>query len=207
MIGSHTPPNTAPESWTRDVLDFWFREMEASHWFEGSDAIDELIRVRFGALHEHLVRNGGQDLLDAQSVLAAVIVLDQFSRNMFRGTARAFAADDVALRLAKQALATHLDAGMTPEQKLFLYLPFQHSEDRGDQAISVELNRATARAGLDPVRRGTQGHHRSLRPLSAPQRRARSCIHAGGASISAATRLSLLIPARDRPPCVPARVP
>ena len=72
-------------------------------------------------------------------MLAAVIVLDQFSRNLFRGTPRAFAADFIARRLAKTAIEQGFDAAMKKQERLFLYLPFQHSEDRGDQALSLDL--------------------------------------------------------------------
>jgi uncharacterized protein (DUF924 family) len=141
MQGSHPSTDRAPEPWVGEVLNFWFRELGPEHWFAHDDRLDALIRDRFLSLHERLILDGGHDLPDAESTLAAVIVLDQFSRNMFRGSARAFAADGVALRLAKRAVAACMDATMTPEQRLFLYLPFQHSEDRSDQAISVELTR------------------------------------------------------------------
>jgi uncharacterized protein (DUF924 family) len=72
-------------------------------------------------------------------LLAAVIVLDQFSRNMFRGTPRAFASDPMARRLSKTAIENGFDADMTEEQRCFLYLPFQHSENREDQALSLRL--------------------------------------------------------------------
>jgi uncharacterized protein (DUF924 family) len=74
-----------------------------------------------------------------RTLLATVIVLDQFSRNMFRGNPRAYAADPLARRLARQAIAQGLDAGLRREERLFLYLPLEHSEDRADQARSVEL--------------------------------------------------------------------
>lgn len=78
-------------------------------------------------------------LADAQTALAAVTVLDQMSRNMFRDTPRAFAADPQALRLAEVAVARGFDAGLTKEERTFLYLPFQHAEDRRSQARSVAL--------------------------------------------------------------------
>jgi uncharacterized protein (DUF924 family) len=77
--------------------------------------------------------------MDAHTVLAAVIVLDQMSRNMFRDTPRAFSADAKALRLAKAAVARGFDDDLTKDQRLFLYLPFEHSEDRRSQARSVAL--------------------------------------------------------------------
>jgi uncharacterized protein (DUF924 family) len=78
-------------------------------------------------------------LADAQTALAAVIVLDQMSRNMFRDIPRAFATDPLALRLAEAAIARGFDAGLTKDQRMFLYLPFQHSEDRRLQARGVAL--------------------------------------------------------------------
>jgi uncharacterized protein (DUF924 family) len=141
MQGSHPSTNPAPEPWVGEVLDFWFRELGPEHWFSHDARLDTRIRDRFLSLHERLVLDGGHELRDAESILAAVIVVDQFSRNMFRGTARAFATDDMARRLAKRAVDARMDATMTPEQRLFLYLPFQHSEDRSDQAASIELTR------------------------------------------------------------------
>jgi uncharacterized protein (DUF924 family) len=76
---------------------------------------------------------------DPRIALAAVIVLDQMSRNMFRGTARAFAADPQALRVAEAAIAGGFDAGLSKDQRRFLYLPFEHCEDRAAQARAVAL--------------------------------------------------------------------
>jgi uncharacterized protein (DUF924 family) len=91
-------------------------------------------------LHEILVslRNNGL-LADAQTALAVVIVLDQMSRNMFRDTPRAFAADPQALWVAEAAIVRGFDAGLTKNQRTFMYLPFEHSEDRQSQARSVAL--------------------------------------------------------------------
>jgi uncharacterized protein (DUF924 family) len=122
-------------------LKFWFERTEPHQWFEKDPTFDASVRVHFLSLHETLVSRGHSDLLlaDAQTALAAVIVLDQMSRNMFRDTPRAFAADPQALWVAQAAVVRGLDAGLTKDQRLFLYLPFQHSEDRQAQARSVEL--------------------------------------------------------------------
>jgi uncharacterized protein (DUF924 family) len=72
-------------------------------------------------------------------VLAAILVLDQFPRNMFRGDARAFATDEASLELAKRAIADGFDEKLTRDQRVFLYMPFQHSEDRDDQARAIAL--------------------------------------------------------------------
>jgi uncharacterized protein (DUF924 family) len=141
--------------WVGEVLGFWFEELGATRWFPRDDAVDERIRVRFLALHERLVSNDGCDVDTPESILAAVIVVDQFSRNMFRGTSRAFAADPLALRLARRAIAQRFDAAMTIEARLFLYLPFEHSEDPADQALAVDLMRGL---GHDDWTRYAESH-------------------------------------------------
>jgi uncharacterized protein (DUF924 family) len=128
------------DGWVGDVLKFWFEETEPDQWFEKDPTFDAGIRERFLGLHEILVSRGNNDLLPyAQTALAAVIVLDQMSRNMFRDTPRAFAADRQALRIAEAAIARGFDAGLTKDQRMFLYLPFEHAEDRQSQARSVAL--------------------------------------------------------------------
>lgn len=93
------------EGWVRDVLKFWFEDTEPDQWFENDPIFDASIRERFLSLHETLVSRGNKGLLvDAQTALAAVIVLDQISRNLFRGTPRAFAADPQALWAAEAAI-------------------------------------------------------------------------------------------------------
>jgi uncharacterized protein (DUF924 family) len=128
------------DGWIEDILKFWFAQTEPDQWFEKDPTFDTGIRQRFLGLHEILVSRGNNDLLaDAQTALATVIVLDQMSRNMFRDTPRAFAADPQALRLAKAAIARGFDARLTKHQRMFLYLPFQHAENRKSQARSVAL--------------------------------------------------------------------
>ena len=125
--------------WVSDVFRFWFEEVTKDHWFSRSDEIDAQIRQRFLTLHEQLVEQDGPGVTAPRPLLAAVIVLDQFSRNMFRGTPRAFAADFIARRLAKTAVEQGFDAAMSKQERLFLYLPFQHSEDGEDQVLSLRL--------------------------------------------------------------------
>ena len=126
-------------AWVADVLDFWFQELSQGDWFAKSAELDDRIRARFLALHERLQHHDGQGLDGARPLLAAVIVLDQFSRNLFRGAARAFDCDPLARELARQAIARGFDRALTDRERVFLYLPFEHSEDRDDQALSVEL--------------------------------------------------------------------
>jgi uncharacterized protein (DUF924 family) len=121
-------------------LKFWFEQTAPDRWFEKDPTFDASIRERFLGLHEILAFRENDDLLtDAQTALAAVIVLDQMSRNMFRDTPHAFAADPKALWLAAAAIARGFDAGLTKDQRMFLYLPFQHAEDRQSQARGVAL--------------------------------------------------------------------
>jgi uncharacterized protein (DUF924 family) len=128
------------DGWVEEVLKFGFEQTEPDLWFKKDPTLDANIQDRFLGLHEKLVARGNNGLLtDAQTPLAAVIVLDQMSRNMFRDTPRTFEADPQALQLAEAAITRGFDAGLTKDQRLFLYLPFEHSEDRQMQARSVAL--------------------------------------------------------------------
>jgi len=148
-LGSTEPP------WVGEVLAFWFEELREADWFARSEATDARIRDRFLGLHEQLTQTGNLTMASARSALATVIVLDQFSRNLFRGTARAFAADALARQLARQAITRGFDQAMAPVQRLFLYLPFEHSEDPADQALSVALIR---RLDRDDLTRYAEAH-------------------------------------------------
>jgi uncharacterized protein (DUF924 family) len=123
-----------------DVLRFWFEELTPKNWFRRDTIVDAAIKVRFGELYEQLKDAVPDDwLLSAKGYLAAIIVLDQFPRNMFRDDARAFVTDAAALALAKRAIAQGFDKRLAPKERAFLYMPFQHAEDAQDQARSVGL--------------------------------------------------------------------
>jgi uncharacterized protein (DUF924 family) len=142
------------DGWVGDVLKFWFEQTEPDQWFEKDPAFDVSIRKRFLGLHESLISRESNGLLpDAQT--AAVIVLDQMSRNMFRDTPRAFAADPQALWVAEAAIVRGFDAGLTKDQRMFLYLPLQHSENRQSQARSVAL---TASLGDPELQKWAEAH-------------------------------------------------
>lgn len=128
-----------------EVLGFWFEELGSDDWFGGGEAVDARVRERFLALHEAL-RHGVPASWRAtpRGMLAAVIALDQFPRHLYRGDRRAFAADAAALGLAREAVERGLDRGMSKDERKFLYLPFEHSEDPAVQARSVELFAAVA---------------------------------------------------------------
>ena len=125
--------------WVGRVLDFWFREIDSHLWFASSDELDDRIRKGFIELHGRIARSDARELAGARTLLAAIIVMDQFSRNMFRGTPRAFATDPLARRLAEQVIAHGLDQAMTSAERYFVYLPFEHSEEREHQALAVRL--------------------------------------------------------------------
>ena len=133
--------NHGPESSRIDeVLAFWFEELTPDDWFRGGDAVDDRIRGRFLELYEALRDEVPESWrATARGLLAAVIVLDQFPRNMYRGDRQAFAADPAALALATEAVERSLDQAMSTNERKFLYLPFEHSENPAVQARSVEL--------------------------------------------------------------------
>jgi len=139
MHGVESQSENAEPAWVDNVLHFWFEELSETDWFRTNDAIDTQIRDRFLSLHERLVEKNGDAAATPRSMLAAVIVLDQFSRNMFRNDPRAYAADPIARRVARAAIEQGFDTAMTAPQRMFLSLPFQHSEDTQDQLLSVNL--------------------------------------------------------------------
>jgi uncharacterized protein (DUF924 family) len=128
----------------RDLLGFWFADgPDASRqaWFQRDDAFDAEIRTRFGALVVP-AREGALDDWAAtpEGALALFLVLDQFPRNLFRGSAEAFASDAHALTLARRlVLGGRMDLALTPTQRVFLYLPFEHAESLDAQDHSVAL--------------------------------------------------------------------
>ncbi|MBM3543596.1 MAG: DUF924 domain-containing protein [Alphaproteobacteria bacterium] len=123
-----------------DVVRFWFEELTPKNWFRRDTIVDAAIKVRFGEIYEQLKEGVPDDWLSSpEGFLAAIIVLDQFPRNMFRDDARAFATDEEALTLAKRAIAQGLDERLAPKERAFLYMPFQHAEDAKDQARSAGL--------------------------------------------------------------------
>jgi uncharacterized protein (DUF924 family) len=128
------------EQWQNDVLQFWFEELKPQSWFERDANVDETIQRRFSTLHDELSKRASAEVMrDARDALATVIVLDQFSRNLFRGSPRAFATDALALKISQRAIEQGWDQQLSPTQRVFLYMPFQHAEDRGVQERSVEL--------------------------------------------------------------------
>lgn len=124
------------------ILDFWFSPEVEAHWFVSDPALDARIAERFGPWVEAALDGKLEDWsFDARGVLALVILLDQFPRNMWRGTAKAFSGDQLAREAADNAVNMALDWELEPKQRTFLYLPFEHSEDIDLQRKAVDLFR------------------------------------------------------------------
>ncbi|NNC54672.1 MAG: DUF924 domain-containing protein [Pseudomonadales bacterium] len=123
-----------------EVITFWFDELEESDWWKKSDTLDQAIRKRFGELHRRAMQCELYQWREyPMGRLAEIIVLDQFSRNIFRNSANAFAQDAQALCLAQQAIAVDAHTALTKIQRSFLYLPFMHSESRVIHEVAVDL--------------------------------------------------------------------
>lgn len=139
-----------------DVLRFWFEEHGQDDWFGGKPEFDAELKARFAATHEAVA--AGEGYVWRHSIegrLAEVIVLDQFSRQLHRGSPRAFAQDGMALVLAQEAVAQHLDQQLPPVRRVFLYMPYQHSESIVIQAHSVRLFQAL---GDEEMLKYARGH-------------------------------------------------
>jgi uncharacterized protein (DUF924 family) len=128
-----------------DLLAFWFDQAGPERWFAGDAGFDAEIRARFQTLHEAAAAGAHDDWAGTPlGATALCILLDQVPRNLFRGTPRAFATDAKALAVARTAVDQGFDRDPTLGEghRLFLYLPFEHSEDLADQQRSVALSAA-----------------------------------------------------------------
>jgi len=131
-----------------EIVAFW-REAGPEKWFEKDEEFDVAIRSRFLASHEAAARGELPAFEDsAEGALALVILLDQFSRNMFRGSARAFATDPLARAAAERAIARGFDQAFDEAMRAFFYLPFMHSELLADQDRCVRLFAALGDADM-----------------------------------------------------------
>lgn len=151
MLNNANPPRAAVE-----VLDVWFGtaqdpfwNRQRPEWFKKDEAFDRQIRDRFGALIEQALSDRLSGWTAPHAILAHILVLDQFTRNAFRGDARSFAGDGRALVLARHLVTTGDDAALVPIQRGFAYLPFEHAEDLAMQDEAVRLFKALEAA--DPA--------------------------------------------------------
>ena len=125
---------------TKEVLDFWFEQTPAKKRFAKNAQFDAEVRRRFLPAYRDIQKSGHQRYMQsADSVLAAILILDQFSRNIFRGDPSAFAEDDRAIFLANHAVEKGMDKVIAEERRAFVYLPFMHSENSSHHERAVEL--------------------------------------------------------------------
>ena len=128
--------STTPE----DILNFWFSERVKPLWFKKSADFDREIEQRFFDTYQLAKTGELDDWRDrSKNILALIIVLDQFPRNMFRNTSRSFATDDRAVELTKYAVSNNYQQNLSPEERTFLYMPLMHSENKKDQEKCVAL--------------------------------------------------------------------
>lgn len=124
----------------QEVIDFWFQELTPEQWFKKSESTDLLIKERFLSTHSAAIKGElYQWRRRALGRLAEIIVIDQFSRNMFREDPRSYLYDGMALVLSQEAIRVGVYKEITPQQKKFLYMPFMHSESRVIHERSIEL--------------------------------------------------------------------
>jgi uncharacterized protein (DUF924 family) len=138
----------------RAVLDVWFSQdvIAKELWFKSDPGFDRVLAARFAADYEKAAAGAYDAWQDeAESALALLITLDQFPRNLFRGTPRAFESDTKAQGMATAAVARGFDQAVPPQRRLFFYLPFEHAEDLALQQRSVDLITplATVLPGVD----------------------------------------------------------
>lgn len=130
----------SPVSWIDSVNSFWFDELDPKDWFSARPEIDETIRRRFANLHAALERKPPDaQRSSADEHVATVLVFDQFSRNLFRGSAASYSTDGLALSFAVHAVDHGLDAALDARRRHFLYMPFMHCESREMQERSLQL--------------------------------------------------------------------
>ena len=127
---------TSPET----VITFWFKEVSPEQWWKRSDVFDQRIRTDFGALHQAAQRGELYAWREtARGRLAEIIILDQFSRNIYRDDRRAFACDPMALALAQSAVSARSDLELDAVHRAFLYMPYMHSESAMIHVAAISL--------------------------------------------------------------------
>ncbi len=144
------------------VLDFWFRELSPADWFGAADSLDPIVRDRFGELHAQAAAGLLDDWAGSPlGRLSLIIVLDQFSRHIFRGTANAFALDERAQKLALDGIGKAMDERLSFAQRQFFYMPLMHAEDPALQRLSVECFEKL-KAFADQVLQFAQSHQKEV---------------------------------------------
>ncbi len=124
----------------QEVLEFWFDEVDRSQWWSKDVEFDKIIIARFSIVHARAVRCELYEWREsARGRLAEIILLDQFSRNMFRDSPLAFAYDAMALVLAQEAVSVGADRELSSVERSFMYMPFMHSESLKIHEIAIDL--------------------------------------------------------------------
>ena len=142
-----------------DVVSFW-RDAGPEKWFKKDVEFDRAIAERFAPLHTEVATGREQDWAKTpEGALALILILDQFSRNMFRGTPKAFAQDEMACAIAREAIDAGFDKLVPAELRFFLYMPFEHTEAIAEQERCVLLIHAIAPSVLPYAR----DHERIIR--------------------------------------------
>jgi uncharacterized protein (DUF924 family) len=123
-----------------DILHFWFEEIDHGLWWKKDESFDQLAIDRFSYIHNKAIQGELFEWrLTPKGSLAEIIILDQFSRNMFRDTARAFAYDGMALVLSQEAISAEFDRELNPIENSFLFMPFMHSESALIHVLALAL--------------------------------------------------------------------
>lgn len=124
----------------REIIKFWFEDIKPEKWFSVDPTFDSTIQKRFSAVYEQAMKGELFSWrIEPLGRLAEIIILDQFSRNIFRNNPKAFESDDMALTLSQEAVMLKIDAGMDLEPKAFLYMPYMHSESKIIHEEAVKL--------------------------------------------------------------------
>ncbi len=135
-------PDSVPQDWARQLLDFWFNAHGRSDWFGGGSAFDEKV-ARFADWRTALRSQPANSFLtDPDTARAAILLFDQMPRNLYRKQSEAFATDELAVQIARGAVKQGFDQGLDDDARAFLYMPFEHSEDIDDQRESLRLMNA-----------------------------------------------------------------
>jgi len=141
------------------LLDYWFSAHMKKHWFNSTQAIDNDIRERFLPTWEAALRHELDGWLATdEGALAMIILLDQLPLNMFRGQVKSFSTEQLAVKIARQAINQGLDKTLDSSRQVFMYMPFMHSENMNDQDKSVALFK---HAGMQESLKFAE-HHRSI---------------------------------------------
>lgn len=149
----------APRRWAAELLYVWFHELGPVQWWGGSDAVDTMLRRRFGKeLRALSPRPSDEFLMDPLTARAAILLFDQIPRNIHRGSAQAFATDGMARQLTRGVIARQWDSGLSAREKPFVYMPLMHSEAIADQRDSLAIFATRAPFNLGFAR----SHHRMI---------------------------------------------